>query len=162
MEQGLKQCRAVGVKVGETKIIALLAGIMKDSNEAAVRERALKYVEDALQTVNDTGERYYEPELYRIGAELKSKALKTLDEAEQWFRRARDLAASAAERSLELRAAAGLARLLREDGRAGEGKQVLEEVVSWFGEKVGLKTLDYIEAKELLESLSPKDMRETA
>ena len=55
-------------------------------------------------------------------------------------------------RSWELRATASLARLLRVQGRAAEGRDMLAAIYGWFTE--GFDTPDLIEAKDLLGVLA--------
>jgi tetratricopeptide (TPR) repeat protein len=121
LEGGLKGCRKLGIKVGETKITALLAETMKNSKDVRVRKRALRYIKGGLRTAKRTKERYFLPELWRIGAELISKKRGKESEAEKWFIRARNIAISAKSKSLEQRVATSYARFLRESGRDSEG-----------------------------------------
>ena len=74
------------------------------------------------------------------------------DEGEQCFRRAIEIAGRRAERSLELRAATSLARLLAKQGRRGEARLALAAVHGWFTE--GSATADLKEARGLLEELA--------
>jgi predicted ATPase len=71
--------------------------------------------------------------------------------AQAHFKRALEIARAQQARSWELRAAARLARLWRDQGRRAEARQVLAPVYGWFTE--GFDTLDLKEAKALLEEL---------
>jgi hypothetical protein len=51
----------------------------------------------------------------------------------------------------ELRSATGLARLLRQQGRTAEGRELLAECYAWFTE--GFDTVDLRDAEELLNVL---------
>jgi predicted ATPase len=62
------------------------------------------------------------------------------------------VAQSQKARSLELRAAADLARLHRDQGRFAEARNLLAPIYNWFTE--GFDTQDLKEAKALLEELS--------
>ena len=55
-------------------------------------------------------------------------------------------------KSLELRAATGLARLRRDQGRRAEARELLAPIYGWFTE--GFDTADLKEAKALLEVLA--------
>jgi len=55
-------------------------------------------------------------------------------------------------RSLELRAAADLARLYRDRGRLAEARDLLAPIYGWFTE--GFDTADLKEAKKLLKELT--------
>jgi len=61
------------------------------------------------------------------------------------------IAKSQNARSLELRAARGLARLSRDQGNHNEARELLAPVYDWFTE--GFDTLDLKEAKALLDEL---------
>ena len=71
--------------------------------------------------------------------------------AEAYFRRAIDIAQRQGARSLELRAAASLARLLAKRGQRQQAHDVLAPVYGWFTE--GFETADLKEAKVLLDEL---------
>ncbi len=73
------------------------------------------------------------------------------EEAEACFRHAIEVARGQEARSWELRATTSLARLLREQGRGAEGREMLAAIYGWFTE--GFDTPDLVEAKRLLEEL---------
>jgi ATP/maltotriose-dependent transcriptional regulator MalT len=94
---------------------------------------------------------FYAPEIERIRSELLLRR-DDRNEAEQSFRRAIEIAGRRDERSLELRAAMSLARLLAAQGRRGEACQALAAVYGWFTE--GFDTADLRTARTLLKELS--------
>ncbi|MGH7860283.1 MAG: hypothetical protein ACREQY_23385 [Candidatus Binatia bacterium] len=63
-----------------------------------------------------------------------------------------DIARGQNARSLELRAATRLARLLQREGRVQEARSMLRNIYSWFTE--GFDTADLKDAKRLLDELS--------
>jgi len=67
------------------------------------------------------------------------------------FRSAIEIAERRAERSLELRAATSLARLLMRNGRRGEARRILGGIYAWFTE--GFDTADLCQARSLLHDL---------
>jgi len=73
-------------------------------------------------------------------------------EAEACFRASLDIAREQQAKSLELRAATGLARLYQHQGRRPEARDLLAPVYGWFTE--GFDTRDLKEAKALLNKLS--------
>src|SRR5262245_12985698 len=73
-------------------------------------------------------------------------------QAESFFRRALEIAQAQEARSLELRAAMSLARLLRTQERADEARALLTPLYAWFTE--GFDTSDLREAKALREELA--------
>jgi predicted ATPase len=79
------------------------------------------------------------------------KAWLDVSEVENSFVRALDVARRQQAKSLELRAAASLARLWGEQGRRGEARDLLAPVYGWFTE--GFDTPDLKDAKALLDEL---------
>jgi predicted ATPase len=72
--------------------------------------------------------------------------------AEELYRKAMSIAAEQEAKLWELRAAASLARLRREQGRHIEARDLLAPVYGWFTE--GFNTPDLKEAKALLDELN--------
>ncbi|MBV8110702.1 MAG: AAA family ATPase [Hyphomicrobiales bacterium] len=72
--------------------------------------------------------------------------------AERLYREAISVAAGQQAKSLELRAATSLARLLRDEGKRDEARNLLAPVYGWFTE--GFDTLDLKEAEALLDVLA--------
>jgi predicted ATPase len=109
-------------------------------------------VHSALIRATTTGERLFEPELYRLKGELLL-SLPTRDDsaASRCLRRAIAIAQEQDAKSLELRAATSLARLCRDQGRRTEAHDELAPVYGWFTE--GFDTADLKDAKALLEEL---------
>jgi predicted ATPase len=88
----------------------------------------------------------------RQGLVLRLLRPAATDEAEAAFRGALATARRQNARLWELRAAADLARLLKDRGRAREAHDLLAPILGWFTE--GFGTRDLIEAKALLEALA--------
>ena len=72
--------------------------------------------------------------------------------AEELYRKALSIAREQEAKLWELRAAASLARLRRDQGRHAEARDILTPVYGWFTE--GFDTADLKEAKALLDELS--------
>jgi adenylate cyclase len=108
-------------------------------------------VDEALNRVEATGERFSEAELHRLKGELLQMQRASEDEIESCFLHALDIARRQEAKSLELRAAMSLARLWQTQGRAMEAHQMLAEIYGWFTE--GFDTADLQEAKALLAQL---------
>jgi len=72
-------------------------------------------------------------------------------EAETWLRRALTIARHQQAKSLELRAAMSLARLLQRQGKRDAARELLASIYAWFTE--GFDTVDLQEARALLEEL---------
>jgi predicted ATPase len=73
-------------------------------------------------------------------------------EAKSCFRRSIDIARRQRAKSIELRAATSLARLLTSLGSRDEARAVLVEIYNWFTE--GFYTADLKDAKTLLDELN--------
>ena len=74
------------------------------------------------------------------------------DAAEELYRKALGIAEEQGAKLWELRAAASLARLWRDQGKPVEARDLLMPVYSWFTE--GFDTPDLREAKTLLDELA--------
>jgi predicted ATPase len=108
----------------------------------------------AFEVLERTGERLYEAELHRLqGALLLQCPGADRRQVEAHFRQAIDIARQQQAKSLELRAATGLARLLHSQGKRDEAQQLLGDVYGWFTE--GFNTVDLRAAKTLLDKLTP-------
>jgi predicted ATPase len=95
----------------------------------------------------------WEPGVHRlIGDLLLRRNPSAPDRAEVSYRRAIERARSQGAKSWELRAAASLARLWRDQGKYAAANALLAPIYGWFTE--GFDTLDLKEAKGLLEQLA--------
>jgi predicted ATPase len=74
--------------------------------------------------------------------------------AKELYRKALSIAAEQEAKLWELRAAASLARLRRDQGRHAEARDLLAPVYGWFTE--GFDTPDLKEAKALLDDLDQR------
>jgi predicted ATPase len=123
--------------------------------QAGQLERAMAAVERAVNLIQQTSERFWEAETYRLRGEiLMLQANATSDalvrkQAEESFRTALDIAQQQNARTLELRAAVSLARLLNLTGRPEEARQSLEQCYRLFSE--GFDTPELHAARELLD-----------
>ena len=106
-----------------------------------------------MTAVETTNERWYEPEINRIKAEIALK-LPQLGSAQAgaFFERALTVARTQQAKSWELRAAMSMARLWRDQGKPQQARDLLAPVSGWFTE--GFDTRDLKEAKALLEELA--------
>jgi predicted ATPase/DNA-binding winged helix-turn-helix (wHTH) protein len=133
------------------RTIALLtAESLGRAGKAADRRAA---VEEALKWTADTDERWGIAELLRIKGELllMQDAPGTAATAEDHFRQALDLAHRQGALSWELRAAASLARLLRDQGRSAQALSLLQPLYDRFTE--GFDTADLKAVKAILDAL---------
>jgi predicted ATPase len=114
-------------------------------------EEAVTLSDGALQTVERTGERWLEAELYRHKGQLLLRQGHT-EAAEELYHKALSIAEEQGAKLWQLRAAASLARLCRDQGRHAEARDLLAPVYGWFTE--GFDTPDLKEAKTLLNELA--------
>jgi adenylate cyclase len=144
----LQRQRELGSEVARPHFLGALAQSML----VAGRPRdAMEIVEEALETVQRTGARYYYAELLRLRGECDVALGEPAARAEDLFWQAREVARGQEAKSFELRAAISLARLLAPSEKAHEGRAALAEVYGWF--KEGFDTEDLREARELLAGL---------
>jgi predicted ATPase len=112
---------------------------------------ALILVEEALASMGQSGERWYEAELYRMKGDWLSDSGGSYDGIETCLVRARAVACAQGAKIWELRATISLARLWRDHGKLLEAYDLLMPIYSGFIE--GLGTPDLIDAKALLDEL---------
>src|ERR1019366_10406499 len=114
------------------------------------RARECAEVVDKMLARAQMGQRWEEADIYRMKGEmlLMQGDSRTTD-AEQFFRKAVDIARSQTAKFLELRPTMSLARLLRDTGRRDEARAMLADIYHWFTE--GFDTADLKDAKALLD-----------
>lgn len=148
IQAGIEEARQSNLRYMRAFMLGWLGAlqIVTGPNEAA-----LSIIDEALRQTDDILGRAWEAELLR----LRGDALLLAGEAaaaESWYQRAKAVAQRQQARSLELRAATSLARLLLDHGREEEGREVLAPVYEWFTE--GFDTRDLKTAGGLLESIA--------
>jgi predicted ATPase len=117
-------------------------------------DEAWRCINEAKNTVETTGERWWEAEVNRVTGEIVLRSPKgdVSQQAEDYFERALAVARPQQAKSWELRAAMSVARLWRDQGKVQEARELLGLVYGWFTE--GFDTRDLKEAKALLEELA--------
>ena len=113
-------------------------------------EEASTLLDEALQVVDRTGERWFAAELNRYKGQLLLRQGHA-EAGEQLCQKALSIAREQEAKLWELRAAASLARLRRDQGRCAAARDLLAPVYGWFTE--GFDTPDLKYAKALLEAL---------
>ncbi len=114
-------------------------------------EDALAALETALALSEENDSRYLDAALHRLRGEVFLQR-DEVQEAERCFRQALEIAQEQSTKLFELRAAASLARLLRDRGGRDEARALLQPAYDWFTE--GFDTTDLKDAKELLGQLN--------
>jgi predicted ATPase len=148
LRSGSTASRAAGMELWVPYHIALLALACETGGQI---EEALILLDDALQMVEKTGERWFAVELNRHKGQLLLHQGHS-EAAEELYRKALSIAAEQEAKLWELRAATSLARLRRDQGRHAEARDLLAPVYGWFTE--GFSTPDLIDAKALLGELA--------
>jgi class 3 adenylate cyclase/predicted ATPase len=144
----LSAYRSTGAEIWMPHFIALLARACEIAGQV---EGGLTLLDEALQIADKTGERWFAAELNRLKGQLLLRQGHP-EAAEELYRKALGIAAEQGAKLWELRAAASLARLRRDQGRHAEACDLLAPVYGWFTE--GFDTASLKEAKELLDELT--------
>ena len=147
LRSGSAAYRATGTDMWTPYNTALLA---RACGIAGQLEEALSLLGDALQIVEGTGQRWFAAELNRHKGRLLLRQGDSVA-AEELYYIALSIAREQEAKLWELRAAASLARLRRDQGRRAEARDLLAPVYGWFTE--GFDTPDLKEAKALLDEL---------
>ena len=114
---------------------------------------AWRCIDEAMTAAETTKEKWCEAEVHRTAGEIELMShAPNMAKAKACFERALAVARAQQAKSWELRAAASLARLWRNQGRREEARDLLAPIYGWFTE--GFDTLDLREAKTLLDALA--------
>jgi class 3 adenylate cyclase/tetratricopeptide (TPR) repeat protein len=150
---GMDVCRGSGAVLEFPHCWAALA----DAYRVAGRiDEALQAVTDGLAQARETSARFNEAELHRLRGELLLRgASPKPDDAERCFREALEIARRQRAKSLELRIATSLGRLLERQGKREDARRLLSEAYSWFTE--GFDTADLKDARALLDSWASEE-----
>jgi tetratricopeptide (TPR) repeat protein len=117
-------------------------------------EEAVILLDEALQIVERTRERWFEAELYRLKGQLLLRQGR-FEAAEDLYRKALSVSQEQRGKLWELRAAVSLARLCGDRGKRAQAHELLVPVYGWF--TGGFDTPDLKEAKALLHELTRTD-----
>ena len=152
MREGFAAWEATGAGVLRPYYLALLAEVTAQAGDVA---EGLRLVDEALATVEKSGERSWQAEVHRLHGELllqqagsDATTSSAAEVAEVCFRQALAVACDQQARSLELRAAMSLGRLWHRLGQRQRGTEVLAPICGWFADNVD--TVDLQEARALL------------
>jgi predicted ATPase len=113
-----------------THFIALLARACEIAGQI---EEGVILLDDALQIVERTGERWLEAELNRQKGQLLLRQWHC-EAAEELYSKALSVAEEQGAKLWELRAAMSLARLRRDQGHRAEARDLLAPIYGWFTE----------------------------
>jgi tetratricopeptide (TPR) repeat protein len=148
--EGMEVCRGSGATLEFPHCWAALA----DACRAGGRiDEGLEAVSAGLAQARDTAALFNEAELLRLQGELLLlRPDPPLGDVERCFRQALEIAQRQTAKSLELRAAISLGRLLMRKGKRAEAYQQVSAVYGWFTE--GFDTDDLKDARNLLTTLT--------
>lgn len=148
MRAGVEAYRSLaGVMVGP-----FLVSLADSERRAHHFDRAEATLVDAERVIRQRGERLWVGGVLRSKGDLAaSRPSPDFVAAEHHYGEALAIARQVGSKSLELRAARGLARVWHRRRQTKEAHDLLAPILGWFTE--GFDTLDLIETKALLETL---------
>jgi predicted ATPase len=163
MAEGLAAYRATGAEVGVAHFLVALAEAHGDAGDT---EGGLRLTEDALALSRRNGNRYFEPEAWRVRGQILWQVARAARSGAAapvrtpggrgspaaCLARAHGLARRRGARAFELRAATALARVWQADGRGLAARRLLAPLVRKFRE--GADTLDLRTARAVLDAVS--------
>ena len=142
--------RSTGATIFVPLFLSLLGSAFAELRQF---DQARRCIGEAMALGEASGERLFDAEIYRIAGEIElGSSERKGPNAQRYFEQALGVARAQQARSLELRAAARLARLWRDQDKRAEAHDLLAPVYGWFTE--GFDTLDLMEAKALLAELA--------
>jgi predicted ATPase len=139
---------AAGTLTCFTRLLARMADFCLRAGEL---EAGLAAVKEADEVKCKFDERYMEAEIHRLKGELLLKKGEDPEAVKRLFEQALEVSRAQKAKTLELRAAMSMGRLLRKQGKAGEAHKLLDDVYRWFSE--GFDTADLKDARALLDEL---------
>jgi class 3 adenylate cyclase/predicted ATPase len=147
---GMSSLRATGATLLVPRHLWHLAMAYAELNQP---DDARHCIDDAIDKVERSKEKWCEAEVHRIAGEIALHSLASdTEKAEKQFDRALAVARQQQAKSWELRAAMSMARLWRDQGKQQQARELLAPVYDWFTE--GFDTLDLKDAKALLDELA--------
>jgi predicted ATPase len=156
LARGIEGFRRTGAELNLPHFLSLLADAHRMTGNPAA---GLHVIEEAIGVAEKNDDRCWEPELHRLKGELLLQLAEDTDgevagpqdAAEAAFRRALDVAARQKSRSLELRAAVSLARLLSDQHRLADARDALARALDHYPQDTRTSELD--EARAAVETL---------
>jgi class 3 adenylate cyclase/predicted ATPase len=147
IQQGLDICKAAGIFSSYGYYLTYLAAAYAQAGKV---NEGLAVTDEGLARCQTDLTRFHESELHRLKGDLLVLQ-GDRGAAEGSYKRALEVARCQSAKSLELRAAMEMSRLLHALGRTAEARALLQGVYGWFTE--GFATKDLREASNLLDAL---------
>ncbi len=155
MQTGLDAYRSTGAELHVPYLLTLLADGHRQMHQF---DAGLGVIAEALTRVRQTGECWWEAELYRLeGTYLLQRGACQTTKAEARLRRAADLAKQRGTKALELRAGISLGQLWLSQGQPQPTRRMIGSL--YHGLTEGLETPDLQEAKQLYDACAANDIR---
>ncbi len=137
----------------QTKTPAYFASILAKGYAVTGQSQVgLEIIDKALARVEQSGEHWFDAELYRLKGELLQIDGGPVTYVEECFDRAIEIARRQQAKLWELRATVSLCKLWQNQGKSAAAHMRLAELYGWFSE--GFDTPDLLEAKTLLAALA--------
>ncbi|WP_082637380.1 ATP-binding protein [Bradyrhizobium retamae] len=151
LKAGIDELRRARFVQYLTTFLGALAEGLAVAGDAILAEAT---IDEAIGRSEQSEERWFSPELLRIKGVvgLQQDAIYAAGKAEEDFQESIELARTQEALAWELRTTTCLARLRRDQGRAGDAYELLSPLYSRFNE--GYETNDLKAAKSLLDELS--------
>ncbi len=156
IREGSDEWRSAGAKLIQPYYLGLLAHAHA---KGGGMDAGLSVLGEALAQAHETGERWYEAELYRLQGELlrAQNGHDASSAAELCFQQSLRIAGRQGAKFLELRAAMSLARLWHAEGKGQAGYGMLAPVCATLAG--GFETADRRDAEALLRTLAHRPER---
>lgn len=155
MHQGLDLLREMNLRFCKPFNGTLLAQLQAQAGRI---DEGLGTLDVGLATVENTGERWFHSEIYRMrGLLLQRRTPANLGESESALLRALEIARGQRTRTFELRAAISLASLYQSSGREHAARTTLEAALAKFPERGELP--EFREADHVLAQLAEEPGR---
>ncbi|UCG25792.1 MAG: AAA family ATPase [Chloroflexota bacterium] len=155
VEEGIREMRAGMATERDAGIICYMpvrfCFLAEALAKAGKSTEALETLSQAFALIEETDERFWEPELHSLQADLLLMQGQVAA-AETSLLKAVEVARQLSAKSFELRATVSLARLWAKQERKADARQMLTRIYDWFSE--GFNTPDLKEASELIEELA--------
>lgn len=148
---GLDDLQTTRTTLDRAMAMAQLAEVYAATNQY---DRGLSVVDQSLEWVNQTGERWYEAELHRLKGDLlyAARGLNSASDSIHHYQQAINIAQFQGAKYWELRAAKSQAKLWVDQGERQKAQDLLSAIYDWFTE--GFETTDLKNAKALLDELA--------
>lgn len=150
MEQALADRPPHAARYSICLYLSLIADFYLRQGRFDQGERRLSQAQENADRCND---RSWQAEIHRLNGrarQLKDDA--DIESARRYFEQALEIARAQSAKTLELRAASDLARLMRDEGDHEQARELLAPVYDWFTE--GFETADLRGARALLDELA--------